>query len=176
MLSGFILLLLKLQRWPLVGLAAHEVLALYGVEIPSSVKFGARLRLSHRAHGVVIHPRTAIGDDVTIYHNVTIGRADAHVDGTESGFAGFVIENGVLIGAGAIILGGAGVTTIGKNSIIGAGAVVMNSTGPCEVWAGNPARFIHIRSQPSRDRNGNDSFDDRFVIRGSSSAASPNNG
>lgn len=50
-----------------------------------------------------------------------------------------VIEDGVFIGAHAIILKG---VTIGKGSIVGAGSVVTKSIPPGEIWAGNPARFI----------------------------------
>ena len=47
-----------------------------------------------------------------------------------------------FIGSGAIITGN---VTIGRSAIIGAGSVVTKSVPPCEIWAGNPAKFIKRR-------------------------------
>jgi len=53
-------------RSRIAGLPARELLALYGVEIPWQVKLGKHLRIPHRGFGLVVHPRTTIGDRVTL--------------------------------------------------------------------------------------------------------------
>ncbi len=70
---------------------------------------------------------TVIGDDVTIGHNVTVHACTIH--------------NGALIGMGATLLDGC---EIGEGALIAAGALVLQNTkvGPCELWAGVPAKFI----------------------------------
>jgi len=145
MQTRLILALIATQDITFLGWIPKIALALLGIDIPPSVVLGAGIRLPHRAHGVVIHPLTRIGANVTIYHNVTIGRADAHLQFSESSFEGFVLEDGVLIGAGAIVLGGKGVTTIGAGAIIGAGTVLAHSIGRGEIWAGNPAKLVGRR-------------------------------
>lgn len=52
-----------------------KVLMLLNVEVPKTVAIGKNLRFEHRAMGTVLHPLTRIGDNVTIYHGVTIGSA-----------------------------------------------------------------------------------------------------
>jgi serine O-acetyltransferase len=69
--------------------------------------------------GVVIGETSIIGDDVMIYHGVTLGGRTA-----SKGKRHPTIENGVLLGAGCKILGN---ITIGANSTIGANQVVVNS-------------------------------------------------
>lgn len=124
---------------------AREVFALYGVEMPSSVKIGAGFQLVHRGYGTVIHPSTTIGDRVRIYHQVTVGRGDAHLPIEKSQFEGVEIGDDVVIFPGAKILGGDGVTRIGKGTIIAANAVVTRSTGDNEIWAGVPAKKVGVR-------------------------------
>lgn len=132
--------LVYLRRHPLLGRAARELLLVYGLDFPPEVTLGPDLRLQHRGIGSVIHPATTIGKSVTLYHQVTIGRADAHVHISQSPFQGIVIEDGVILYPGAKILGGPGVTRIGRNSIVAANAVVMQSIPDNEVWVGVPAR------------------------------------
>ena len=52
------------------------------------------------------------------------------------------VEDDVWIGAAAIIMSG---VKIGKGSIVAAGSVVTKDIPPCEIWGGNPARFIRNR-------------------------------
>ncbi|WP_445681538.1 serine O-acetyltransferase [Radicibacter daui] len=124
---------------------ARELLALYGVEIPAEVRIGTGLEILHRGFGTVIHPTTVIGNNVRIYHQVTIGRADAHLDSQHTRMERVIIGDGVVLFPGAKILGGAGVTTIGRGCLIAANAVVRESTGDNEVWAGVPARKVGMR-------------------------------
>lgn len=142
-------------RRPFWGLAARFLLKFLGVEIPRQVVIGKNLRLPHRSFGTVIHVGTRIGDNVTIFHGVTLGRADAYREPSRSDFRGIEVEDDVVIGAGAAVLCKRGVLTIGRGSIIGANAVLLNSTGPHEVWAGNPATLLrkHVQepvAAPSR--------------------------
>lgn len=141
-LDGLVVRLIRAQRVPVVGAAARLVLLLLGVHFPAAVTVGRDLLMPHATGGVVIHPQTSIGDRVTIYHGVTIGRADGYL-GARSDYAGVVVEDDVVLCAGAVILGRNGVpTVVSRGSVVGANAVLTESTGPGEVWAGNPARRI----------------------------------
>ena len=81
----------------------------------------------HDLSGVFISQSAKIGKGVIIYHHVTIGSNTVR---ESKGFGAPVIEDGVLIGAGAKIIGN---VTIGKNSRIGAGCVVTRSIPPNSV-------------------------------------------
>lgn len=131
----------RVAGWP-----AREFLALYGVEIPWQVKLGKELQIPHRGFGLVVHPNTTIGDRVTLYQQVTVGRYDVHRPFLNSDFISITIEDDVMLMPGCKILGGPGVTTVGQGTIVAANAVLRNSTGSWEVWAGVPARLIRKRS------------------------------
>ncbi len=106
---------------------------LTGIEIHPAAKIGRRLFIDH-GMGVVIGETAEIGDDVTLYHGVTLG-------GTtwQKGKRHPTLEDGVVVGAGAKVLGP---FTVGKNAKIGSNAVVTKAV-PSEVTVvGNPARFI----------------------------------
>lgn len=122
-----------------------ELLALYGIEVPASVVIGSGFEVMHRGFGIVIHPKTRIGSNVTLYHGVTIGRGDVWRSEPSSELSGFVIEDDVIVGAGAKILCSRGVLTIGERAVIGANAVVTRSVPPGEIWAGAPARRVGDR-------------------------------
>jgi serine O-acetyltransferase len=142
--TSLVVRLIYSRRGP-VRRIAKEVLALYGVEVPAAVTIGTGLRVLHRGFGMVIHPSTVIGDRVTIYHGVTIGRADAWVPSHQSTSGRAVIEDDVVICAGATIIAGEGGVRIGRGSVIGANAVVITDTGEYEIWGGVPARKIGQR-------------------------------
>ncbi len=61
-----------------------------------------------------------------------------------------IIESDVWIGYNAVILGG---VHVGKGSIIAAGSVVTKDVPPCEIWGGNPARFIKNRFNTVEEKN-----------------------
>lgn len=86
----------------------------YNCDIPSKVKFGKNLRVPH-PYNIIINENCTIGDNVTIFHEVTIGN-DKH-NGLKT-----IISDNVYIGCGAKIIG---VNRIGNNSKIGAGSVVL---------------------------------------------------
>jgi serine O-acetyltransferase len=94
---------------------------LTGIEIHPGAKIGRRLVIDH-GMGVVIGETAVIGNDVLIYHGVTLGgkeftRAKRHP----------TIGNNVMIGAESIVLGN---ITVGDNVMIGAGSVVTKDVAP----------------------------------------------
>lgn len=107
----------------------------FACDIKYTVKIGKGVRFYHNGLGVVIHKSAIIGDDVSIYQNVTIGG-----NGKEQEFNGApIIGNNVFIGAGAVVLGP---ITIGKNAKIGANSVVLNNVPSGRTVVGVPGRII----------------------------------
>jgi serine O-acetyltransferase len=142
--------LLRLRRSALVPKRlVYELFYLFGADIPPAVQFGDGVIFEHRAMGVVLHSNTKIGNRVRIWHGVTLGRSDVHVPFDESPFIGFVIDDDVYLCSGATVLGGPGVTRVGRGTIVAAGAVLRESTGDWEVWAGIPARHVGTRPKPT---------------------------
>jgi serine O-acetyltransferase len=145
MSRDFITYLVYMRERPLVGRLAYYALKFLGVEIPLGVKIGVNFILVHGGYGVVIHPQSRIGNGVKIYPGVTLGRADIHIPATESRFEGIVIEDEVIITAGAKVLCKEGVLRVRKGTVVGANSVLLDSTGEGEIWAGMPARCIGMR-------------------------------
>jgi serine O-acetyltransferase len=106
---------------------------LTGIEIHPGAQIGARLFIDH-GMGVVVGETTIIGDEVTIYQGVTLGGT-----GKEQGKRHPTIGNGVVIGAGARVLGN---IEIGHNSRIGAGSVVLRSVPDDSTVVGVPGHII----------------------------------
>ena len=104
-----------------------------GIEIHPAAKIGRRFFIDHGT-GIVIGETTEIGDDVTLYQGVTLGGT-----GKDSGKRHPTIGNGVLIGAGAKILGP---FKVGDNSNVAAGAVVLDEIPPNSTAVGVPARVV----------------------------------
>lgn len=140
-------LLIKLSRIPLIGIVFRIILLFLGLDIPREVELGKNVVFEHYGIGVIIHPKTKIDDNVRIYPNVTIGRADVHIKSQE--MKGFHIQKNVIIGTGAKVLCKKGVLKIGENTIIAANSVLLESTGENEIWGGIPARKIGIRNDLS---------------------------
>jgi serine O-acetyltransferase len=130
---------------PLVGELAYYLLKILGVEIPITVKIGEGFELVHGGFGVVIHPKTTIGNRVKIYPGVTLGRADIFRSASLSRFIGIVIEDDSILCPGAKILCKEGVLIVRKGCVVGANAVLLGSTGVNEIWAGIPARCVGKR-------------------------------
>jgi serine O-acetyltransferase len=134
---------------PVIGRFARAALALYGIEIPTSVVIGDDFAIAHRGYGIVVHPQCRIGDRVIIFQGVTIGRADAHTRGhMPSPFERVEIGDDVVLAPGAKVMGGPGVTRVGNGTVIGANAVLTRSTGEWEIWGGVPARKLADREPP----------------------------
>jgi serine O-acetyltransferase len=135
------------------GKLAYFLLKLLGVEIPLSVDIGPGFLLHHGGMGVVIHPKAVLGARVAIYPGVTLGRADVYRPASASAFEGIVIEDDVILGAGAKILCDNGILRVGRGTVVGANAVLTESTGENEIWAGIPARRVgEVNGWPAAKR------------------------
>ena len=106
---------------------------LTGIEIHPGAKIGRRLFIDHGL-GVVVGETSIVGDDVTLYQGVTLGGT-----GKEHGKRHPTIEDNVVIGGGAKILGN---ITVGKNCRIGAGSVVLRNVPENSTVVGVPGHII----------------------------------
>ena len=106
---------------------------LTGIEIHPAAKIGRRLFIDH-GQGVVIGETAIVGDDVTLYQGVTLGGT-----GKEHGKRHPTLEDGVVVGSGAKILGN---ITVGKNCRIGAGSVVLRNVPENSTVVGVPGHII----------------------------------
>lgn len=134
--SGFLFLgrmVSELGRW------------LSGIEIHPGAVIGKRLFIDHGI-GVVIGETAIIGDDVTLYHGVTLGGIAP--GSMPTGRRHPVIENGVIIGAGAQVLGG---LVVGKGARVGANAVVVKDVPPGVTVVGIPAQVVATRTATKPD-------------------------
>ncbi len=108
---------------------------LTGIEIHPGAKIGKNLFIDH-GMGVVIGETAIIGDNVTLYHGVTLGGT-----GKQKGKRHPTICNNVLVGAGSKVLGP---ITIGENSRIGANSVVLSCVPANSTVIGIPAAIVRI--------------------------------
>ena len=111
--------------------SAHKT----GIEIHPGATIGRRVCIDH-GHGIVIGETTEIGDDVMIYQGVTLGGT-----GKDIGKRHPTIESGVMIGAGAKVLGP---ITVGKNAKVAAGAVGVKDVEPNCTVVGVPGEVVRI--------------------------------
>ncbi|MCS6931920.1 MAG: serine O-acetyltransferase [Acetobacteraceae bacterium] len=124
----------RLWRWGLrapARIVSHIGRFVTGIEIHPGATIGRRLFIDH-GMGVVIGETAEIGDDVLIYHGVTLGGLS-----TQPGKRHPTLGNNVVVGAGAQVLGP---ITVGDGARIGANAVVVHSVPPGETVVGIPAR------------------------------------
>jgi serine O-acetyltransferase len=122
------------HRWFLLArLLSQAARFLTGIEIHPGARIGRRLFIDH-GHGVVIGETAVVGDDVTLYQGVTLGGT-----GKEHGKRHPTIEDGVVVGGGAKILGN---ITVGKNCRIGAGSVVLRNVPDNSTVVGVPGHII----------------------------------
>jgi serine O-acetyltransferase len=129
-------------RTDLAYFVQMRVSEVFGVDIHPAAKVGRGIMIDH-AHSIVIGETAVVGDNVSMLHSVTLGGT-----GKEDGDRHPKIGNGVLIGAGAKVLGN---ITIGHCSRIAAGSVVLQDIPPMKTVAGVPARIVGEAgcSQPS---------------------------
>ena len=106
---------------------------MFGVDIHPAARIGKGLMIDH-AHSIVIGETAVVGDNVSMLHSVTLGGT-----GKEDGDRHPKIGHGVLIGAGAKVLGN---IHVGANSRIAAGSVVLADVPCCKTVAGVPARIV----------------------------------
>ena len=135
---------------PIFGRIAYFTLKLLGLEIPNSVMIGKDFELAHGGFGVVIHPKSVVGDRVKMYPGVTLGRADVHLPIARSKFDGIVIEDDVILASGAKVLCKSGALRVRQGTVVGANSVLLTSTGENEIWAGIPAKRIGEREDSSK--------------------------
>jgi serine O-acetyltransferase len=123
------------KKWFFVGRAISQFARfLTGIEIHPGAKIGNRLFIDH-GMGVVIGETAEIGDDVTLYHAVTLGGTSLERDVKRHPTLG----NGVIVGCGAQILGP---ITIGDGARIGANSVVVKDIPSHSTAVGIPAIVV----------------------------------
>ena len=105
----------------------------FGVDIHPAARVGKGIMIDH-AHSIVIGETAVVGDNVSMLHSVTLGGT-----GKEDGDRHPKIADGVLIGAGAKVLGN---ISVGRCSRIAAGSVVLEDVPPNTTVAGVPARVV----------------------------------
>jgi serine O-acetyltransferase len=105
----------------------------FGVDIHPGARMGRGIMMDH-AHSIVIGETAVVGDNVSMLHSVTLGGT-----GKEDGDRHPKIGEGVLIGAGAAVLGN---IMVGKCSRIASGSVVLEPVPPNKTVAGVPARIV----------------------------------
>jgi len=136
----------SLWRWDLKWLGrftSHIARWLTGIEIHPGAVIGRRFFIDH-GMGVVIGETAEIGDDVTLYHGVTLGGTTLH-----KGKRHPTLGNGVIAGAGAKMLGP---IRIGDNAKVGSNAVVVRDVPAGSTAVGIPARIIDNGRDEARAR------------------------
>lgn len=118
----------------------------WGIEVHPGAKIGKNFFIDHGV-GVVIGETTIVGDNVTIYQGVTLGGT-----GKETGKRHPTIEDNVIIGAGAKVLGP---IVVSKGSKIGAGAIVIKDTEEDSTTVGLAASTVRVGKEKLR----------RFIVK-----------
>ena len=113
---------------------------LTGIEIHPKAKIGKNLFIDH-GMGVVIGETSEIGDNVTIYHMVTLGGISPSIDSDSQRDVKRhpTLKNNVVVGSGAQVLGP---VIVGENAKIGANAVVTKDVPENAVMVGIPAKNV----------------------------------
>lgn len=124
----------------------NRMSVVFGVDIHPAAELGFGLMLDHGT-GIVIGETAVVGNNVSILQSVTLGGT-----GKEGGDRHPKVGNGVLISAGAKILGN---ITIGDGAKVGAGSVVLQEVPPHTTVAGVPAKIVGTPNsdQPALDMN-----------------------
>jgi serine O-acetyltransferase len=134
------------KGWFTLGrFVSHIGRFLTGIEIHPGAKLGRRFIIDH-GMGVVIGETAEIGDDVYIYHQVTLGGTSS-----ELGKRHPTVGDNVIIGAGAKVLGA---ISVGDNARIGANAVVVAPVPAGTTVVGIPARPVDRDEKPQFDAYG----------------------
>ena len=123
-----------------------------GIEIHPGAKIGKHIFFDH-GMGVVIGETATIGDDVTIYHGVTLGGTSG-----KPGIRHPQVGNNVIIGSGAQVLGP---IKIGDGARIGSNAVVVKDVEPHKTMVGVPAR--EARTKLARRMADKGKSDEKFT-------------
>jgi len=126
-----------IARW-----MSHVARFLTGIEIHPGAQLGRRVFIDH-GMGTVIGETAVVGDDCLLYHGVTLGGT-----GKERGKRHPTLEAGVVVGAGAAVLGN---ITLGSNVKVGAGSVVVSDVPPNCTVVGIPARVVGVDRRSHAD-------------------------
>lgn len=140
-------LLSQLARW------------ITGIEIHPGAEIGRGVFIDH-GMGVVIGETAVVGDNVTLYQGVTLGGT-----GKDKGKRHPTLEEGVLVGSGAKILGN---IVIGENARIGAGSVVVRDVPPESTVVGVPGIVVRERGaklRSPRERLNHGDLPEPLVLR-----------
>ncbi|MFA5082557.1 MAG: serine O-acetyltransferase [Hydrogenophilaceae bacterium] len=128
-------------KW-LARLSSHLARWLTGIEIHPGARIGRRVFIDH-GMGVVIGETAEVGDDCTLYHGVTLGGTS-----WQKGKRHPTLEAGVIIGAGAKVLGP---ITLGAGAKIGSNAVVVKDVPAGATAVGIPARILDAEKDKTRE-------------------------
>ncbi len=123
----------RCKRWDLAFFFQMRASERFGVDIHPAARIGKGIMIDH-AHSIVIGETAVVGDDVSMLHSVTLGGTGKENDDRHP-----KIADGVLIGAGAKVLGN---IRVGHCSRIAAGSVVLKDVPACKTVAGVPARIV----------------------------------
>lgn len=132
----------KRWRW-LARFLSHLTRWLTGIEIHPGATIGRRVFIDH-GMGVVIGETAEVGDDCTIYQGVTLGGTSLYRGVKRHP----TLEAGVVVGAGAKVLGG---FTVGAGAKIGSNAVVVKPVPAGATAVGTLARILEPEKEESRD-------------------------
>ena len=125
--------LYRIRLYFLARLLSQWSRFLTGIEIHPGARIGRGFFVDH-GMGVVIGETCEIGDNVLIYHGVTLGATTS-----DKGSRHPIVGNDVIIGAGATVLGR---VHIGNGAKVGAGALVLKDIPECGTIVGEPGRFV----------------------------------
>lgn len=122
----------------------NRVSEIFAVDIHPAAQIGAGIMIDH-ATGLVVGETTVIGDNVSMLHSVTLGGT-----GAQAGDRHPKIHSGVLIAAGAKILGN---IEVGEGAKIGAGSLVLDRVPAHTTVAGVPAKIVGhpTEAEPARE-------------------------
>lgn len=138
------------HNWKLLArLVSHVSRWLTGIEIHPGAKIGRRFFIDH-GMGVVIGETAEIGDDVTLYHGVTLGGTTWN-----KGKRHPTLLDGVVVGAGAKVLGP---FTVGAGAKIGSNAVVTKEVPAGATAVGIPGRIIEAKKDQAPEQADFDAY------------------
>lgn len=130
--------LYRKNRFVLARMVSQTARFLTGIEIHPGARIGRRLFIDH-GMGIVVGETTEIGDDVLLYQGVTLGGT-----GNERGKRHPTLGNGVVVGAGAKVLGN---IMLGDCVKVGAGSVVVKNVPPNSTVVGIPGRVVRTMGE-----------------------------
>lgn len=110
--------------------------------LPPEAELSGLVNLGHYALNIVVHPNTTIGNDVILWHSVTLSVTDSPGSTTR-----LIIGNRVVIGTGSVLLTPLRESAeICSDVVIGANSVVTKSIADPGVYAGTPAKMIRLKA------------------------------